>query len=62
MVNLDRWIGRCNALNNLSNKGCVSNKKDLNLNLLNMITGINKWKTLTQHFSCKCKCRFDRKQ
>ena len=51
MVNLDRWIGRCNALNNLSNKGCVSNKKDLNLNLLNMITGINKWKTLTQHFS-----------
>ena len=24
-----------------------------------MITGINESKTLTKHFSCECKCRFD---
>ena len=24
-----------------------------------MITGINKSKTLTNHISCECKCRFD---
>ena len=24
-----------------------------------MITGINESKTLTEHISCKCKCRFD---
>ena len=26
-----------------------------------MITGINESKTLTQHFSCECRCRFDGK-
>ena len=23
-----------------------------------MITGINEWKILTKHISCKCKCKF----
>ena len=42
-VKLDRCIGRCNTLNNLSNKVCVPNKKeDLNTSVFNMITGINK--------------------
>ena len=27
-----------------------------------MITGINDLKTLTQHISCECKCRFDGRQ
>ena len=26
-----------------------------------MITGINELKTLTRHVSCKCKCKFDKK-
>ena len=38
----------------------VSNKTDgLNLNVFNMITGINESKTLTKHISCQYKCRFD---
>ena len=49
---LDRCIGNCNTLNDLSNKLCVQNKtEDLNLNMFNMITGINESKTLTKHIS-----------
>ena len=39
---------------------CVPNiTEDLNLSVLNMITGINKSKTWAKHISCKCKCKFD---
>ena len=59
-VKLDRCVGNCNTLNHLSNKVCVPNKiEDLNLSVLNMITGINEFKTLAKHISCKRKCRFD---
>ena len=61
-VKLDRYAGTCSTLNDLSNKVCVPNKtEDLNLSVLNMITGPNKSKTLTKHTSCECKCRFDGK-
>ena len=34
-VNLDRCVGSCNSLNDLSNKVCVPNKtEDLNLSIL----------------------------
>ena len=46
-VNLDRCVGSCNTLNDLSNKVCISNKtKDLSLSIFYVITGINKSKTL----------------
>ena len=52
-VKLDRCVGSCNTLNDLSNKVCVPNKtEDLNLSVFNMITGINESKTLTKHISC----------
>ena len=55
-VKLDRCVGSCNTLNELSNKVCVPNKtEDLNLSVFNMITGINESKTLTKHISCECK-------
>ena len=58
-VTLDRCVGSCNTLNDLSNRVCVPNKiEDLNINVFNMITGINVLKTLTKHISCECKCRF----
>ena len=39
-VKLDRCVGSCNTLNDLSNKVCVPNKtKDLNLSIFNKITG-----------------------
>ena len=57
---LDRCVGICNTLNDLSNKVCVPNKtEDLNLSVFNMITGINESETLAKHISCKCKCKFD---
>ena len=59
---LDRFVGSCNTLNNLSNKVCLPNKtKDLNLSVSNMITGTNESKQLIKHTSCECKCRFDGK-
>ena len=40
-IKLDRCIGSCNTLNDLSNKVCVPNEtEDLNLSVFNMITGI----------------------
>ena len=62
-VILDRCIGSCNTLNDLSNKVCVPNKaEDLNLSMFNMVTGINESKTLTKHISCECKCESDRRK
>ena len=61
-VKLDRCVRSCNTLNDLPKKVCVPNKtEDLNLSMFNMITGINKSKTLIEHISCECNCKFDRK-
>ena len=57
---LDRCVGSCNTLYDLSNKVCVPNKtEDLNLSVFNMITGINESNTSTKHISCECKCKLD---
>ena len=41
-VKLDRCVGSCNTLNDLSNKLCDPSKtEDLNLSVFNMITEIN---------------------
>ena len=57
-VKLDGCVVGCNTLNDLSNKTCALDKtEDLNLSVFNMITGINEWKTLTKHISCKCKSK-----
>ena len=41
-VKLDKCVGSCNILNDLSKKVNVPNKtEDLNLNVFNMITGID---------------------
>ena len=59
-IKLDRCVGTCNILNDLSNKVCVQNKiENLNLSMFSMITGINESKALTKHISCECKCKFD---
>ena len=52
-VKLDRCVGSCNTLNDLSNKVCVPNETEkLNLSVFNMITGMNESKRLTRHISC----------
>ena len=62
-VKLDRYVGSCKTLNDLSNKACLPNKTDdLNLKIFNMIARINELKTLAKHISCECKCRFDERK
>ena len=57
---MDRCVGSCVTLTDLSNEVCVPNNQteDLNLSVFNMITGINESKALTKHISCECKCKF----
>ena len=60
LVNLDRCVGSCNNLNDLSNKVNVPSKTEhLNLSVFNVITGINESKTLTNYISCEYKCKYD---
>ena len=62
-VNLDKCVGSCNTLNDLSNKVCVPNKtEDLNIHVFNMVIGKNESKILTKDISCEFKCRFDGKK
>ena len=58
-VSLDRRVGSCNTLHDLSNKVYVPNKtKNLNLRVFKMITGTNESKRLIKHISRKCKRKF----
>ena len=55
---LNRFVGSCKTLNELSNKVCFPNRtEDLNLSIFIMITWIKESETLTEHVSCKCKCK-----
>lgn len=50
MVNLKRCGGSCNTLYDLSAKICIPNKiEDVNLKILNVITGTNERKSLVKH-------------
>ena len=60
VVNLDRYAGSCNTIDHPSGRVCVPNEReDLNLDVFNMITGINELRTLTKHISSKCEFKFD---
>ena len=62
MVSLDRCNRSCNTLDNPADRICVQNKtEDINWNVFNVITTINKWKTLLTLISYDCKCKFDGK-
>ena len=59
-VKLDKCVGSCITINDLSNKVYFPNKtEDLNLSVFNMITGIIGSKILKKQISCECKCKFD---
>ena len=56
LMSLDKSSGRRNAVDDLSTKICVlSETKDVNVTVFNMITRINEVKTLVKHISCDCK-------
>ena len=59
-VNLDRCMGSCNTLNDLSNKLYVPKKTEgLNLVVFNTKTETKESKILTKDILCQCKCHFD---
>ena len=61
-IKLEKCVGSCNTLKDLSNKEYVPNKtENLNLYVFNMVTRINESKTLTKQISCECKRKFDGK-
>ena len=48
-VKLDRYVGSCNTIKDLSDKARIPNKReDLNLSVFNIITGRNDPETLTK--------------
>ena len=52
MVNLDRCVGSCNTLNDLSNKVSVPNETE-------DFYRKKKFKILKKDISCDCNCKFD---
>ena len=59
VVNLDKYMGSCNTINDLSNIICDStNTEDLSFSIFNMITEITASKILSKHILCECKCKF----
>ena len=59
MINLDKYNVSCNVADGLSTEICVPSKtKDVNVKVFNIITRINKAKTLVKHISCDCKSKF----
>ena len=60
MINLDKCSESCSFAYNLSKKICVRSKtKDIILKAYNIITRINKGKTLVKHILCDCKCKYN---
>ena len=60
MTSLDKCSEQCNAFDDLSTKICVASKtRNVKVKVLNMVTRMNKAKTLVKHISCDCKCIFN---
>ena len=57
VFNLGRYVRSCNIYDLSNNVWVNIETEDLNLNILNMITGITEQKTLASHISCECKCK-----
>ena len=55
VAKLDKCVGSCNTLNDLSNRVYVPDKiEDLNVHVFNIITGKNESKMITKDISCEC--------
>ena len=62
-VKLDKCVESSNTFIDLSNKACALNKtEDLNLSVFHIVTATNESKKLTNHISCKCKCKFEKRK
>ena len=60
IISMKRCDESCNTIEYSIVSICIPNKmEDLNLNLLEMVKGINETKTLAKHISIEWKCEFD---
>ena len=58
MISVDRCNGSRNTLDDFFVKICAPNTtEDANINVFNMITGLNEAKTLLKLISCSCNCK-----
>ena len=56
-VSVDNCNGSCNTINDSYAWVCVSNKvKNMNVEVYNLMSGVNETRFLVQHESCDCKC------
>ena len=60
MISLDKCIGSCNAVDDLSMKTCLPSKtKDENVKVFDMIIRIHGAKALIKHITHNSKCKFN---
>ena len=56
-VSVDNCSGSCNTINDSYAWVCVSNKvKNMNVEVYNLMSGVNETRFIVQHESCECKC------
>ena len=59
-VKTSKCSGSCNNINNPLAKVCVPDVvKNLNIKVINLVSGINETRRIEWHETCKCKCRFN---
>ena len=59
-VKTSKCSGSCNNINNPLAKVCVPDVvKNLNIKVINLVSGINETRRTEWHETCKCKCRFN---
>ena len=62
MITLDICNANCSTLSKIAGIICVPNKRrNVNLNVFNLITRTNESRKVTDHISYKCKFKFDSK-
>ena len=60
MISLNKCIGSCNSVDDLSTKICVPSKtKDVNVQVFNMITNRNEAETMVKYIPCDWICKFN---
>ena len=59
-VQVNKWSGSCNTLDNPIEKLCVPNViKRLNMKVYNFLTMLNETRNVLWHESCKCVCKLN---
>ena len=60
VISLLKNLENCNFFDDLSIKICIpGNTKDIHFKVFNKITNRNEAKTMAEHISCNCKCKFN---